>query len=145
MHISATTWVNQQNDCAPSEDSDQPGHPSLLCAQWAAKEPKFRHADSEEADQTGRMPRLIWAIAERTLILLVLSCRGSSDVSAETSAAGERCDDWNVSWSNDQLFKRPILFNYCHAKFLSQVDLLWLPTYENVCTVDNPCSLFYRG
>ena len=30
-------WQNQQNDCAPSEDADQPGHPpvwskSSLCA-----------------------------------------------------------------------------------------------------------------
>ena len=32
----AASWQNQQNDCAPSEDSDQPGHPpsliSLRCA-----------------------------------------------------------------------------------------------------------------
>ena len=32
----AATWQNQQNECAPSEDSDQPGHPpsdqSLRCA-----------------------------------------------------------------------------------------------------------------
>ena len=26
----ATTWQNQQNECAPSEDSDQPGHPPNL-------------------------------------------------------------------------------------------------------------------
>ena len=26
--IWAMTWKNQQNECAPSEDSDQPGHPS---------------------------------------------------------------------------------------------------------------------
>ena len=27
----ASTWQNQQNECAPSEDSDQPGHqPSLI-------------------------------------------------------------------------------------------------------------------
>ena len=32
---------------------------------------------SEDSDQTGRMPRLIWFVAGRTLILLVLSCRGS--------------------------------------------------------------------
>ena len=25
-----TTWQNQQNECAPSEDSDQPGHPPSL-------------------------------------------------------------------------------------------------------------------
>ena len=26
----ATWWQNQQNRCAPSEDSDQPGHPPIL-------------------------------------------------------------------------------------------------------------------
>ena len=26
----ATTWQNQQSECAPSEDSDQPGHPPSL-------------------------------------------------------------------------------------------------------------------
>ena len=34
-------------------------------------------AHSEDSDQTGRMPRLIWVFAGRTLILLVLSCCGS--------------------------------------------------------------------
>ena len=34
-------------------------------------------AHSEDSDQTGRMPRLIWVFAGCTLILLVLSCRGS--------------------------------------------------------------------
>ena len=32
---------------------------------------------SEDCDQTGRIPRLIWVFAGRTLILLVLSCRSS--------------------------------------------------------------------
>ena len=32
---------------------------SSLCAQWVAKGPSFLHADSEDSDQTGRMPRLI--------------------------------------------------------------------------------------
>ena len=48
---------------------------SSLCAQWVAKGPSFLHANSEDSDQTGRMPRLIWVFAGRTLILLVLSCR----------------------------------------------------------------------
>ena len=73
--IWATSWQNQQNDCAPSEDSDQPGHPpslislrcalngTLLCAQWVVKDPSFLHADSQDSDQTGRMPRLIWVFA----------------------------------------------------------------------------------
>ena len=50
--------------CAPSGDSDQPGHPPSLirvfaCAHWVAKDPSFLHADNEDSDQTGRMPRLI--------------------------------------------------------------------------------------
>ena len=32
---------------------------------------------NENSDQTGRMPRLIWVFAGRTLILLVLSFHGS--------------------------------------------------------------------
>ena len=39
---------------------------ALLCAQWAAQDPRFLHADSEDSDQTGRMPRLIWEFAGRT-------------------------------------------------------------------------------
>ena len=61
--------------CAPSEDSDQHWHPLSLIrvfavVQWVAK-------GSEDSDETGRMHRLFWVFAGRTLILLVLSCRGS--------------------------------------------------------------------
>ena len=37
-----------------------------LCAQWVAKNPSFLHADSQDSDQTGWMPRLIWVFAGRT-------------------------------------------------------------------------------
>ena len=67
--IWAATWQNQQNECAPSEDSDQTGR----CAQWVAKDPSFLHADSEDSDQTGRMPRLIWVYAGRTLCWFCMS------------------------------------------------------------------------
>ena len=50
---------------------------SSLCTQWVAKDPMFLHADSEDSDQTGQTPRLIWVFAGRTLTLLVLSCRSS--------------------------------------------------------------------
>ena len=39
---------------------------SLLCAQWIAKDPKLLHVDSEDSDQTGRMPRLIWVFTGHT-------------------------------------------------------------------------------
>ena len=50
---------------------------SSLCAQWVAKDSMFLHADSEDSDQTARMPRLIWVFAGRTVTLLDLSCSGS--------------------------------------------------------------------
>ena len=38
-HLSnwATSWQNQQNECAPSEDSDQPGHPPSLIRVFAVR------------------------------------------------------------------------------------------------------------
>ena len=178
----AATWQNQQNGCAPSEDSDQPGHPPSLIRVFAVRMEKawvlsytlsaqrrlwsdwadaqtdlrlrlaYTHfvgfvmwwfkwtamirrsnsapcfmtpnrkqsdtlcdgckwassrenlssgfatrvdlnrpaqpqklgflaihwAHSEDSDQTGWTPRLIWVFAERTVILLVLSWRGSN-------------------------------------------------------------------
>ena len=76
------TWQNQQSDCAPSEDSDQPGHPPslirVLLSAWRNHGSLATHrAHSEDSDQTGRMPRLIWVFAGRTVTLLVLSCCGS--------------------------------------------------------------------
>ena len=50
---------------------------SLLCAHWVAKEPCFLHADSEDSDQTGQIPRLIWVFTGANVILFVLSWRGS--------------------------------------------------------------------
>ena len=35
--IWATAWENQQSDCAPSEDSDQPGHPPSLIRVFAVR------------------------------------------------------------------------------------------------------------
>ena len=68
--------------CAPSEDSDQSGHPPSLIRVFAVRMKKAwvlytDWAHSEDSDQTGRMPRLIWFFAGRKVTLLVLSCRGS--------------------------------------------------------------------
>ena len=37
LNIWAATWQNQQSDCAPSEDSDQPGHPPSLIRVFAVR------------------------------------------------------------------------------------------------------------
>ena len=49
-----STWASAQSD------------QSIHCTQWVAKDPRFLHADSEDSDQTGRMPRLIWVFAGHT-------------------------------------------------------------------------------
>ena len=56
--------------CAPSKDSEQPGHTPRLIRVfamlfWVAKDTMFLNADSEDSDQVGRMPRLIWVFAVR--------------------------------------------------------------------------------
>ena len=86
----AVTWQNQQSDCVPSEDSDQPWHPPSLIRvfavpmkkAWVLSYPlsaqrRLWSAHSKDSDHTGRLPRLIWVFAGCTHILLVLSCRGS--------------------------------------------------------------------
>ena len=66
-----TKWLCSQRirSAWASAQSDQ----SLRCA----KDPSFLHAGGEDSDQTGRMSRLIWVFAGRTIILLVLSRGGS--------------------------------------------------------------------
>ena len=86
--IRAMTWQNQPNGfCAQrrprsawaSAQSDQ----SSLSA-WRKLESSAIHwAHSEDSDQTGWMPRLIWVFAGHTLILLVLSCCSSCKISTD--------------------------------------------------------------
>ena len=67
----AASWQNQQNDCAPSEDSDQPGHPSSQIRFFAvrsAKDPSFLHADSEDSESS---------LGAHVIFFLVLSWGGS--------------------------------------------------------------------
>ena len=68
--------LSEKTDCLWTE-SRQNIDQSPCCAQCVAKDPMLLHADSEDFDQTGRIPRLIRVFAGRTAILLVLSCRGS--------------------------------------------------------------------
>ena len=78
---------------APAQ-SDQ----SSLCTQWVAKNPSFLHADSEDSDQTGQMPRLIWVFAGYTVILLVLSWGGSYIELKEASEKEQHLWPYWVAW-----------------------------------------------
>ena len=76
INWAATKWLCAQWRLRSAWASAQYDQTSL-CAQWVAKDPSFLRADSEDSDQTGLMPRLIWVFAGRTLSLLLLSYRGS--------------------------------------------------------------------
>ena len=65
----AATWQNQQSEYASSEDSDQPWHPPSLIRVFAVR---------SVGSQGFFMTQISLGIAGRTLIVLVLSCRGSS-------------------------------------------------------------------
>ena len=76
---------------------------SSQCAQLVAEDPVFLHADSEDSDQTGQMPKLIWVFAGCTVILLVWSWGGSYiymklsvvKLNARTATQqGQRCDSF---------------------------------------------------
>ena len=57
-NIWTTTWQNQQNECAPSEDSDQPGHPSSRISLRCVLNGKLRTQGffmrTAKTDQIGR-------------------------------------------------------------------------------------------
>ena len=84
---------------------------SSLCAQRVAKDPSFLHADSEDSDQTGRMPSLFWVFAGRTIILLVLSCRGSYCGLVVISWT-VRLKTWNIFISDKDLTGDSLAFIY---------------------------------
>ena len=81
-HIWAATWQNKQNDCAPAKIQISLGIRPVLSKSSLSTWRKLgslatNSAHSEDSDQTGRMPRLIWVFGGRTVTLLVFSCRGS--------------------------------------------------------------------
>ena len=80
--IWATSWQNQQNGiCAQrrlrsaraSAQSDQ----RLRCLHDESLGPSLPIEQTVKTDQTGRMPRLTWVFAGRTVILVVLLSDGS--------------------------------------------------------------------
>ena len=75
-----TAWASTQSDQSP------------CCGSVVAKDPRFLHADGEDSDQTGRLPKLIWVFTGRTGDLLVLLCCGSVVIAFER----ERIQTWNI-------------------------------------------------
>ena len=107
-----------------------PSDQSPLCNRWVAKDPSFLHVDSKDSDQTGRMSRLIWVFAGRTVILLVLSWGGS--IISTT---------WHFCWWK-QLLTLHIATLYLHVfwiifQLIRCWDDLWHSTWNKICFTVN--------
>ena len=124
---------------------------SSLCAHWVAKDPRFLHADSEDSDQSGRMSRLIWVFAGRTLTLLVLSCRGSYIVKWKLKnwRIIHHISCWNL-W-NFFFFIWPIgnntytlmsLSPIIKSSYANEMDGAYLSLLIHECWKKKPTSLF---
>ena len=91
MRIWAATWQNQQSECMPSEDSDQPGHQPSLIRVFAVRMKKLwslatHWTNSEDLIRLGGSPG--WfesSLGAQSVTLLVLSCRGSYGLLASFS------------------------------------------------------------
>ena len=89
---------------------------SSLCTRWIAKDTRFLHADSEDSDQTGQMPRLFCVFAGRILILLVLSW-GDSNVMVKWSFFIKKLWDNNKDWI------------FVYYKYLLPIKSFWMFIY----------------
>ena len=79
----AATWQNKQNEVRPAKTQTSLGIHPVWSESWLSAWRKLgslatHWAHSEDSDQTGRMPRLIWVFAGCTVTLLFFSCRGSN-------------------------------------------------------------------
>ena len=70
---------------------------SSLYAQWVDKDLSFLHADSEDSDQTGRLPRLIWVFAGCTchFVVFVMRWLNCLHVSFIPHIICLSCTEWN--------------------------------------------------
>ena len=150
--------TNQQSECAPSEDSDQPGHPPSLFRVFAVRMKKACVLTYPLSAQQ-RLPRPIWVFAGRKLTLLVLSCRGTySGVQhysqkqiffnntncAKLKSATFTAKIWKI-WAPEQLlyFVKMWTIRFCHqsnaCKLNDKQCRLWSGFGSNLVWVYNAC------
>ena len=102
LHYSHTQYM--------SHDMTKPT--KWVCAQrrvrstWTSAQSKILRADSEDSDQTVRMPRLIWVFTGRTLTLLILSCPGSYGTTESFSKWPEIWTYWVAVQVQEPLYTR---------------------------------------
>ena len=102
-HNWATTWQNQRNECAPSEESDSLGirpvwSQSLLCAQWVAKDPRFLHADSKTLIRLGGCPG--WSESSLGAQPNCWFCHVVAQLCYNYCKHGKKYEKWDIAQQN---------------------------------------------
>ena len=128
FNIWATTWQNQQNECTPSEDSDQPGHPPSMIRVFAVHKKawvlSYPLSAQQDSDQTGGDAQadlsLRWAHTHfvgfvmswlicAIMVLIVKYCTGGYNDKA--------CISLVVHNYKDRIFKLSWLFTICMDQY----------------------------
>ena len=104
---------------------------SSLCAQRVANDPSFLQADSQNADQTGWMPRLIWVFAGRTRHFVGF-CHDAAHLSCLPLAAGASTDSTHSPFMHHWKTK------ICIVSFLD----IYIFSYSNTYTYPQMYSSF---
>ena len=109
----AASWQNQRNDCAPSEDSDQPGSSQgswVLVNEYEPRHDKTKKvtASCEDSDQPWHQPNLIRVFAVRMKKAWVLSYPLSAQQRLWSDWAGAQAD-LSLRWAHSHFFGiRPV-------------------------------------
>ena len=130
-----TKWLCAQQKLRAAWASAQ----SLLST-WSKLGTLVTHwVHSEDSDQTGRMPRLIWVFAGHTPILRVLSCHGSYYI----------CTVWNLILPNSKWLVY-LLDHMCEDGWvrvlrpfnsISVISRRWKGEHERLCAVKRRLGL----
>ena len=127
--IWTATWLNQQNDCAPSEDSDQLGHLPSLIRVFSVRMKKhwilsYPLSAQRRLIRLGGCPGWSESSLGAHAIFLVLSWGGSNDKNKTFYIRNKKCHiDLKFSdrqgWANFVDWKNNLIRDYtvCHSVF----------------------------
>ena len=122
--------------CAPSDDSDQPGHPFSLIRVFTVRIKKhwilsYPLSACEDSDQTGRMPRLTWVVAGRTYHSVGFVKRRSKWVKRAFLLLATHSSFF--AWGNNmQIINCPwFCLLYCHALTIQIIRLYEVLEFQN--------------
>ena len=149
--------------CAPSENSDQPGHPPSLIRVFAVRMKKawvlsYPLSAIEASDQTGRMPRLICVFAGRTCHFLVFFHEAAQMVISICSVQITYSSlNSNLNFSSPFIFHLDTLLGYpfkhlptcvhltCLNIILFSITLYYLLVFQHFTTVQEMTSVQASG